>query len=74
MILEKLKAMIGDILPMVNPDTVTESTRLVEDMGLNSMTLMLFALAIENEFDVEFADAPNFRTVADVIAFIEANV
>ena len=74
MVLEKLKGMITDVLPLVDPDTITLDTRLSEDLGLNSMTMMLFALSIENEFDIEFIDAPDFYTVSDVVTFIEGRI
>ena len=74
MVLEKLKGMITDVLPLVDPDTISMDTRLSEDLGLNSMTMMLFALSIENEFDIEFIDAPDFYTVSDVVTFIEGRI
>ena len=74
MVLEKLKEMIVDVLPLADPDAITEDTRLVEDLGLNSMTMMLFALSIENEFDIEFIDAPDFYNVSDVVRFIEGRI
>lgn len=74
MILDKLKELIVNIVPLVDPDTITEDTRLIEDLGLNSMTMMLVAMSIENEFDIEFIDAPEFYNVADVISFIQGKL
>lgn len=53
---------------------VTESTELMADLGLNSLDLVNLACEVEDEFDLEISDRmiKNFRTVGDVIRFIEA--
>ena len=71
--LEKLKELIKGVMPEVETDGVTEETRLFEDLHFDSLGIMMLAMAIEDEFGVEFNDAINFATVGDVIKYIEAN-
>lgn len=53
--------------------TITENTILIADLGLNSLDLVNLACLVEDEFDVEIPDRmiKNFKTVGDVISFIQ---
>ena len=52
---------------------LTEDTQLQADLGLNSFDLVSLAVEVEDRLDLEIPDRviKDFRTVADVIAFIE---
>ena len=52
---------------------MTLETRLVEDLHFDSLGVMMFAMAIEDEFNVTFEEPMDFKTVGDVVAYIEAN-
>lgn len=56
-----------------NDITITEDTVLIADLGLNSLDLVNLACFVEDEFDIEIPDRAikDFKTVGDVIAFIE---
>ncbi len=56
-----------------NNITITEDTILIADLGLNSLDLVNLAVKVEDEFDIEIPDRAikDFKTVGDVIAFIE---
>ena len=69
--LEKLKELMKGVNPDLNLDDVTLETRLVEDLHFDSLGMMMFAMAIEDEFNITF-DEPNFATVKDVVDYIEA--
>lgn len=71
--LEELKRLINKIMPEVNTDGVTEETKLFDDLKFDSIGLMMLAMAILDEYGIEFNDAPNFVTVGDVIKYIETN-
>ena len=47
--------------------------RLVEDLGLDSLKLLMLAAAVENRFRVALtpADDARIRTVADLVAALE---
>lgn len=71
--LEKLNAIIraykGDDSLVIRPETV-----IGEDLGMSSFDLIQLVCAVEDAFDVEIPDREikNFKTVGDVLAFIEA--
>ena len=50
-----------------------ESTRLQEDLGLASVSLLYLVVAIEEEFGIEFDDlgVEDFKTVGQTIDYIE---
>lgn len=56
-----------------NDLTITDETNIREDLGMSSFDLIQLACAIEDEFDMEIPDRAikDFKTVGDVIAFIE---
>lgn len=56
-----------------NITVLTEDTILIADLGLNSLDLVNLACVVEDEFDIEIPDRAikNFKTVGDVITFIE---
>lgn len=57
----------------INDITITDKTNIKEDLGMSSFDLIQLACAVEDEFDVEIPDRAikDFKTVGDVIAFIE---
>ena len=59
--------------PDANLDNVTLETKLIDDLHFDSLGIMMFAMAIEDEFGVTFDEPMNFLTVKDVVNFIEAN-
>ena len=71
--LEKLKQLMKGVNPDVNLDNVTLDTKLIEDLHFDSLGMMMFAMAIEDEFGISFDEPMNFVTVKDVVDFIEAN-
>ena len=71
--LERLKKLMQGVNPDTNLDTVTLETKLIEDLHFDSLGMMMFAMAIEDEFGITFDEPMNFVTVKDVIDFIEAN-
>ena len=71
--LEKLKELMKNVDPEANLDNVTLETRLIDDLHFDSLGIMMFAMAIEDEFGVTFDEPMNFLTVKDVVDYIEAN-
>lgn len=71
--LEKLKQLMKNVDPDLNLDNVTLDTKLVDDLHFDSLGIMMFAMAIEDEFGVSFDEPMNFVTVRDVISYLEAN-
>ena len=59
--------------PDMNLDNVNENTKLIDDLHFDSLGIMMFAMAIEDEYGISFDEPMNFLTVKDVIDYIEAN-
>ena len=76
--LERLK----EIFVNINPDTdvdinsITLETSIMEDLGLNSIGVLYLVLAIEEEFNVVMHNSSieSFKTLGDVVSYIEENV
>ena len=69
--LEKLKALMHNVNPDINLDDVKPETKLVEDLHFDSLGMMMFAMAIEDEFGFTFEEVVSFNTVQDVIDYLE---
>jgi len=70
-IFDSLKNILGQIRPSLDLTQVDESSQLVRDLGLDSLTIMLLSLAVENKYGFRFEGAPQFATVSEVIDYIE---
>ncbi len=71
MIFDKLIEIFQNVIPEVSSDDIHEDSLLVEDLGLNSLTMMLLAVSIEDEYGITFDDSAKLETVNDVISYIE---
>ena len=69
--LDKLKEVLSKVKGDIDLDTVTEATTLKEDLGLDSLAVMLFAMEIEAAFGFRFTEAVRFETVGDVCAYLQ---
>lgn len=72
-IFEELKEILKLIKPTTDFSSTTEDAQLVRDLGLDSLTILLLSLAIENKFGFKFDGNPKLSTVSDVLDYIEAN-
>ena len=72
-ILNELKEILILIKPSMNLSSVTEDSQLVRDVGLDSLTILLLSLAVENKFGFKFEGTPKFDTVGEVIDYISAH-
>ena len=70
--LEKLKELMRGVNPDINLDSVTLDTKLIDDLHFDSLGMMMFAMAIEDENGISFDEPMNFVTVKDVVDFIES--
>lgn len=72
--LERLKQIIGKVLPDMDVSAVTENTRLVEDLGFDSLALIMMSMEIEDEFKFRFTEFVKFETVGDVCGYLESRI
>ena len=69
-IFEELTAILKQIKPAADFSKINEDSQLVRDAGLDSLTILLLSLAIENKFQFKFEGTPKFNTVGEVIDYI----
>jgi len=67
-----LKEIITVVKPRLNLDTVTMDSQLVSELGIDSLSMLLVALAIEDKFQIKFEPTTRFNTVAEVCDCIMA--
>lgn len=73
-IASRVKAIIVDKLG-VDENEVTETANFTQDLGADSLDTVELIMEFEKEFGIEIPDekAEGIKTVADAIAYIEAN-
>ena len=72
--LDKLKEILGKVLPDVDMSKIDENTKLVDDLGFDSLAMMMMAMELEDAFDFKFAEFVRFETVGDVCGYLESRV
>ena len=70
-IFESLKDIVWQIRPSIDLTKIKEDSQLVRDLGLDSLTILLLSLAVENKYGFKFEGSPRFETVNEVIDYIE---
>lgn len=68
---ERLVKLIKENLPNKTLEGINENSRLKEDLGMDSVGMMMLSMSIEDEFGVEFNEPVAFSTVKDVIDYLE---
>ncbi|RNC63168.1 MAG: Acyl carrier protein [Candidatus Dichloromethanomonas elyunquensis] len=56
--------------------SLTPETRLIEDIGSDSLDLPIFVISLEEKFDIQLSDGEieQFITIGDVIKILEKKV
>ena len=67
---EKLKVIFERVAPDKDFSTITRESRLIEDLGFDSLALMMMAMGIEDAFGYRFEEFVKFETVGDVYEFL----
>ena len=76
---EEILAKLKEILVAMDPskegtlDKVNDDTRLIEDLGLMSISLIFMVISIEEKFKIELGDVSvnDFKTVGETISYIQ---
>ena len=73
MLLDKVKQLVVDQIG-VSADELDMDTNLMNDLEADSLDAVEIIMAVEEEFDLEIpdADAEKFRTVRDMVEYVEA--
>jgi acyl carrier protein len=72
---KRIKEIISDKLS-VNVDKIVPQANIVDDLGADSLDEVELLMAFEDEFDIEIPDedAMKFKTVKDVLSYIDLKV
>ena len=70
--LERLIKIINETMPEIKTEGVTEDTRLVEDLQFDSLSIMMLSMSLEDEFGITFDEPMMFKTVGEVIKYVDA--
>ena len=74
MIFEKVKELLAEQLD-ANAEDMTLETRIVDDLGADSLDVVEMLMIVEDEFEIEIPDnvIENLKTIGDVVEYIQAN-
>ncbi len=75
---ENIETQVKEIIAAqlsVEPEKVTSDAKFIEDLGADSLDTVELVMAFEDKFGVEVPDedAEKLKSVADVVAYIEAH-
>jgi acyl carrier protein len=68
----KVREIVAEQLD-VDPSTITDESRFIDDLGADSLAVVELALAFETAFDIPIPDdvISKMETVGDVIAYVQ---
>ncbi len=74
MVFERIREIMCEQLDL-EEDSVTMASDIMEDFEADSLDLVDLVMSLEDEFNMEVPDdqIENFRTVGDVVRYIEEN-
>lgn len=69
-VFEGLKEILAGVKPKLDQGSISFDSKLVNDLGIDSLSMLLLSLAAENKFNMQFAAGSSFDTVGDVCDYI----
>lgn len=72
--LDRMKEIFGKAFPDMDVSGVTENTHLIDDLGFDSLSLMMMSMEIEDSFNFKFREFVRFETVGDVCRYLESRI
>lgn len=75
MTLDKVKKLVASQLG-VSEEKITEESKLIEDLGADSLDVMEMLMALEDEFGISISDdeTAKMKTIAGVVSVIESKL
>ncbi len=72
---EKVRAILAKQLD-IDPDEITESTDIAEDLGADSLDVVELMMSVEEEFELNIDEeaVKTFKTVRDVAGYIDEHL
>ena len=72
--LNRLKEILGKVLPDTDLSGITEETKLVDDLGFDSLAIMMMSMEIEDAFNFKFTEFVKFENIGDVCKYLDEHV
>ncbi len=71
---EKVKSLLAEQLT-INPEKISLESEIVADLGADSLDMVEMMMSMEEEFGITVDEekAAELKTVADIVALIDAN-
>lgn len=75
MVFEKIRTALSEQLDL-EESTITMDSNIVDDLEADSLDVVDLIMTLEDEFGIEVPDeqVENFKTVGDVVRFVEDNM
>ena len=75
MVFEKLKEILALQLD-ADAEDMTMDTKIIDDLGADSLDVVEMLMSVEDEFDVEIPDEKieELKTIGDVVEYIQSNI
>lgn len=73
-ILAGLKEVFATVKPKLDTSKIGMDASLVLDLGVDSLSMLLMSLAIEQKFGFQFKTTVPFQTVGEVVEYISNEV
>ena len=71
MIIDDLKLIVKKTAPKVNVDNMTEDSRLLEDLRLDSLSVLMMSMGVEEFYGITLEEFVPFKTVKDVVEYLK---
>lgn len=71
---DKVKEIIAKIIPNTDTSAIKEDARLHEDLGFDSLGLMILSIELEEAFGFRFTSNVAFETVSDVCGYLDCRI
>ena len=71
---DDLKEILERVIPGVDISGVSAETKLIEDLGFDSLAIMMMSMEIEDKYNFKFTEFVKFETVGDVLKYLEDKV
>lgn len=76
MLFEKVRDIISDQLGVADIESITTETSMIKDLGADSLDAVEIIMALEDEFGISVPDeeAENFKSIGDIVNYIESKI
>lgn len=76
MVFEKVKAVIIEQLDVDEEVEITPETSMMKDLDADSLDAVEIMMELEDEFEIEIPDedAESFKTIGDIVKYVESKI